>query len=138
MQLLETTIFHRILETLNWTRHHPHEEGNTTEPGSPRTAETAQLNGTAGGHRNPAKKNLQGVCLLYSTGAFCKHGRCRVGRDRAQTSRAAFGTKRTFLTANPFFLMPLLLGLMFTGGLGRPSAPNRRFQSPNVPPYRVI
>ena len=70
MQLLETTIVHRILETLNWTRHNPHEEGNTTEPGSPRTAETAQLNGTAGGHRHPAKKNLQGGLLLYSLSIF--------------------------------------------------------------------
>ena len=47
-------------------------------------------------------------------------------------------SKKPFLTPSPLFLMPLLLGLMFTGGPGCPSQPNRRPRSPNVPRYCVI
>ena len=131
MQLLETTIVHRILETLNWTRHNPHEEGNTTEPGSPRTAETAQLNGTAGGHRPTAKKNAMGAAVEGSE-QFCEPGWCRVGRDTPPPSRAPSVAECGFLVDPTRVIKPLHLHLMFGGGLVRLFLPNHGFRRPNV------
>ena len=136
MQLLETTIVHRILETLNWTRHHPHKEGNTTKPGSPRTAETAQLNGTAGGHRNPAKKpsrlQMHGVCPFWGGkvlfGSMDGAGSVATG---PQTSRAAFGVKKTFFDAEPLFFNAPASGLDVHGGSGLPKSAKSTATKPN-------
>ena len=76
------------------------------------------------------KKICRGGCLLYSISAFCQRGRCRVGRDRAQTSRAAFGTKRTFLTANPLFFNATASGLDVHGGSGPPKCTKSTVSKP--------
>ena len=125
MQLLETTFVHRILETLNWTRHHPHEEGKTTEPGSRRTAETAQLNGTAGGHRHPANRNLQEKAAAIYPGKFGKNGRCREDLVDNKTSRVPSGPYRALFEAKTAIFKVPLPGFDFHGGFGRPILPNK-------------
>jgi len=138
MQLLETTIVHRILETLNWTRHNPHEEGNTTEPGSPRTAETAQLNGTAGGHRPTAKKNCRWEAAETVLSNFASLGGAGSVTTRPHLLELRASPNKEFLIAPTPCLRPLLLHSIFGGGQVPLFMPNHGFRRSNVPRTPVI
>ena len=138
MQLLETTIVHRILETLNWTRHNPHEEGNTTEPGSPRTAETAQLNGTAGGHRPTAKKNCRWEAAETVLSIFASLGGAGSVATRPHLLEPRASPNTEFLIAPTPCVRPLLLHLVFGGFAASLFLPKQYVRHPNVPRIPVI